>query len=583
MRCMVRQDTAYFDIFPSGILQERLNQDAEAVATKLFDTPLEFVHNICMVISNIYAVYRLKPQLIFVPLPIISVAQYYIFQYMARIEERMRKISEQSAAGTIEVIKEIRTVREFAMETEEADKFAAHASYRAGLEEYGSALNNLVFISPLICTMCAVRNLTTYACGFYIVSQSLTIGQTCQIAFAADHMQHCIRELISMVPSAAKALNPLGRVCDMLTSKSKIEPSPNDPPKFKPDKFMGHIEFKEVDFTFPCEPNKQILTRLSFVINSGEKVAFVGSTGCGKSTTIKLIERFCEPNAGEILLDGRNIAEYDVHHLRQHMSVVAQDNILFSTTIRENIIYGLPRDRRESVTDFEIEQACLRANAWAFIQEFPRKLETYAGERGVKLSGGQKQRLAIARAIIRNPTIVLLDEATSALDSKAEGVVQAALDKMVEDKKTGCTIMVAHRLTTIKKCDRIIVMDHGRIKEEGPHDELLKIPIQKEADGSMITGWYHDLWQTQMGQAEESKGSKLQAARIKELEAEVRCLRTAALRLDVQPVQRPQMGKVCRPGAPVRLSLMRTRTSEDVTETTPPAALRLNRTATTFI
>merc|ERR1711881_538610 len=203
---------------------------------------------------------------------------------------------------------------------------------------------------------------------------------------------------------------------------------------------------------------KKILFQLSFKISPGEKVGFVGATGSGKSTSIKLIERFYEPQAGTITLDGKDIAEYDVHHLRRHMSVVAQDNMLFSTTIRENIIYGLPRERRESITDAEVEDACRKANAWVFVNEFPRKLETYAGERGVKLSGGQKQRLAIARAIIRKPTIVLLDEATSALDSKAEVVVKGALDEMIDDQANGSTIIIAHRLSTLRTCDRIVVM-----------------------------------------------------------------------------------------------------------------------------
>merc|ERR1712039_834 len=150
-------------------------------------------------------------------------------------------------------------------------------------------------------------------------------------------------------------------------------------------------------------------------------------------------------------------------------------------------------ERREAITDAEIEEACRRANAWQFINDFPRKLETYAGERGVKLSGGQKQRLAIARAIIRKPTIVLLDEATSALDSKAEGVVQAALDRMIEANRAGCTIMIAHRLATVKTCDKIIVMSKGHRVEEGSHGELLKIPIEKTASGQMLSGWYHDL------------------------------------------------------------------------------------------
>merc|ERR1719326_593696 len=527
MHALVRQDTAFFDIFPSGILQERLNNDAEQLASKLFDLPMTMIHNSFMLISNVYVVYTMKRELfsmIFIPLPIVSIAQYFIIKFMERLGERQRKIAEHAAAGTMEVLKEIRTVREFAMEVEEADNFYANSSYRAGIEEFGEAINHIIFIAPLVCMFIGSRLLSTYLAGTYVAVKTMTVGQAIQVGFIGDHLQHVIRELMMLTPDIIKVINPLGRVCDMLASQPKIEPLPTDEPKLQPQKYHGHIVFKDVDFTYPSEPQKQILFGLSFEVKPGERVAFVGSTGCGKSSSIKLIERFYSPQAGTITLDGRNIADYDLYHLRRNMSVVAQDNMLFSTTMRENITYGLPRERREAIQDWEIEDACRKANAWTFINEFPRKLETYAGERGVKLSGGQKQRLAIARAIIRKPTIILLDEATSALDSKAEGVVQAALDRMIGQNSQGCTLMIAHRLSTVKNCDRILCLDKGQVAEMGTHDELLEIDIEKDDDGKTIAGLYHDLWATQMGDnAKELAAAKTAAAaaeaRLAELEA----------------------------------------------------------------
>lgn len=508
MSSMVRQDMKFFDIFSSGILQERLNNDAEQLASRLFHIPNRLVHLVFLLISVMYSLWNLSPQLfytIIVPIPLASTASYFIIRCMHKMHKRQRKIGEHTAANTMEILKEIRTVREFAMEVEEADKFAANSAYRAEIEEYASALHHIVLISPLICLFDGMRFFCTYLGGWYVSVGMLTVGQAIQAGSLANDLQHIVREFFHATPELVQIFEPLGRVCDLLNAKPKIEPHPDSPPKLKPESFEGAIEFKDVDFTFPSEPTKQILHKLSFKISPGEKVGFVGGTGSGKSTSIKLIERFYEPQAGTITLDGKNLDEYDVHHLRRHMSVVAQDNMLFSTTIRENIIYGLPRELRESITDSEIEEACRKANAWVFINEFPRKLETYCGERGVKLSGGQKQRLAIARAIIRKPKIILLDEATSALDSKAEVVVKDALEEMIAQNKTGCTIVIAHRLTTVKNLDRIVVMDKGCIKEAGSHEELMKIPIEKSPDGAMLSGWYHDLWQTQHGKEENTE------------------------------------------------------------------------------
>jgi ABC-type multidrug transport system fused ATPase/permease subunit len=605
MANMMRQDMKFFDIYPSGILQERLNNDAERLSSKLFHLPLRLVDSFCRLLSCIFMLYNLEPQLFYtvvVPIPVIAVASHFIIKFMRKLEERQRKIGEHVAANTMEVLKEIRTVREFAMEGEEADKFAASSTYRAEIEQYASGMQHIVLISPLVCLFEGMRFLCVYLGGTFVFSGSLTAGEAVMAAGLAGDMTHMIRSFFDIMPEVVSMLQPLGRVCAMLSVTPRIEPYPGSVEKLKPEKFRGAIEFKNVCFTFPSEPLKQVLFDLSWSVSPGEKVGFVGGTGCGKSTSLYLIERWYAPQTGSITLDGLPLEDYDVHHLRRHMSVVAQSTCLFSTTIRENIVYGLPREVRDRITDADVEDACRKANAWGFICDFPRKLETYAGERGVKLSGGQKQRLAIARAIIRKPTIILLDEATSALDSKAEVVVQEALDKMVDDQAeaNGCTLMIAHRLSTLRTCNRIIVMDKGHIKESGSHDELMALEVEKDSSGNMLTGWYRDLYETQHGKQDAKQAEQEEQAELKKLRKVLARVRreiwevradNSRLKCKAADKAKAKLGRAKRPDIPPpALDLKRalsatgnTSTSASDEETTPPPPhLSLDRASTTF-
>ncbi|GAB4204591.1 MAG: ABC transporter transmembrane domain-containing protein [Bacteroidia bacterium] len=228
----------------------------------------------------------------------------------------------------------------------------------------------------------------------------------------------------------------------------------------------GNIEFQNVCFSYPSRKNFKVLNNISFSVKAGEQIALVGSSGSGKSTIAQLILRFYEPDSGKILADGKNYTEYDLSFYRQHIAIVPQDVMLFGGTIYENIRYG-----KINATESEIIEAAKQANAHDFIMQFPDQFNTIVGDRGIQLSGGQRQRIAIARALLRNPAILILDEATSNLDAESERLVQMALDTLMKNRTS---IVIAHRLSTIRKADNIIVLQQGNIVQQGTYDELMK-------------------------------------------------------------------------------------------------------------
>lgn len=240
----------------------------------------------------------------------------------------------------------------------------------------------------------------------------------------------------------------------------------NDPKGDHPVKIEGDIEFRDVQFTYPSRPDSKILKGLNMTIPKGKKVALVGETGCGKSTTIQMIERYYDPTNGDVLIDGKNIKDYNMTSLRKFIGYVGQEPVLFATTIRENLLIAKPTASEE-----EIIEALKKANAYGFIELLEKKLDTFVGSGGSQLSGGQKQRISIARSILQDPTILLLDEATSALDHRNEREIQETLDKF---SKNRTTVTIAHRLSTVINSDIIFVFDKGLVVEQGSHEELIK-------------------------------------------------------------------------------------------------------------
>lgn len=268
----------------------------------------------------------------------------------------------------------------------------------------------------------------------------------------------------------SKARNAANELRKLWDRKPTIDPWSPDGEKV--DHIEGHVEFRDVHFRYPTRPDVPVLRGLNITVKPGQYIALVGASGCGKSTTIALMERFYDPLAGGVFVDGREISMLELNEYRSHIALVSQEPTLYQGTIKENILLGLGSADESEVEDERIIQACKDANIYDFIISLPDGFATHVGQKAALLSGGQKQRIAIARALLRNPKVLLLDEATSALDSESEKVVQAALDKAAKGRTT---IAVAHRLSTIQAADCIYVIDRGIVIESGTHQELMKI------------------------------------------------------------------------------------------------------------
>nr|GMC86341.1 ABC transporter B family member 1 [Ipomoea batatas] len=310
----------------------------------------------------------------------------------------------------------------------------------------------------------------SYAVGLWYASwlvkhQISDFSKTIRVFMVLMVSANGAAETLTLAPDFIKGGQAMRSVFDLLDRKTEIEPDDTDATPV-PDKLRGEVEFKHVDFSYPSRPDVLIFKDLNLRARAGKTLALVGPSGCGKSSVIALIQRFYEPTSGRVTVDGKDIRKYNLMSLRRHISVVPQEPCLFAATIYENIAYG-----HESATEAEIIEAATLANAHKFISSLPDGYKTFVGERGAQLSGGQKQRIAVARAFLRKAEVMLLDEATSALDAESERCVQEALERACAGKTT---IVVAHRLSTIRNAHSIAVIDDGKVAEQGSHSHLLK-------------------------------------------------------------------------------------------------------------
>ncbi|RAU82336.1 ABC transporter ATP-binding protein [Pontibacter arcticus] len=386
-----------------------------------------------------------------------------------KIKALSKKTQDELANTNViveETLQAINTVKAFTNEMFEVGRYQASLG-RAVQTALSTAYYRGAFITFIIIGLFGGIILVIWYGATLVQNGDLSIGDLISFIIYTVFIGASVGGLGDLYGKVQSALGATERILEILNEEeettSKALRSLNEIPKL-----AGNISYKNVAFAYPTRTDIAVLNNINLSINAGEKIALVGPSGAGKSTIAQLLMRFYDVAAGSITVDGKDIRDIDLTTLRANIGIVPQEVLLFGGTIRENIAYGRPE-----ATEAEITAAAQQANAWNFIQTFPEGMETLVGERGIKLSGGQRQRVAIARAILKNPAILILDEATSALDSESEQLVQQAMHQLMQNRTT---IVIAHRLATIRKVDKILVIDGGAIVEEGSHDELSANP-----------------------------------------------------------------------------------------------------------
>ena len=397
-------------------------------------------------------------------IPVLLACGFFRFWILARFEARSKKAYEGSASYACEATSAIRTVASLTREDDVWENYHERLVLQGKKSLVSIAKSSLLYAMSQSATFLAMALGFWYG-GTLIGNLEYSLFQFFVCFSAVIFGAQSAGTVFSFAPDMGKAKHAAQRLKVLFDRKPAIDTWSTDGDEV--DEIDGTVEFRDVHFRYPTRPEQPVLRGLNLTVKPGQYVALVGASGCGKSTTIQLMERFYDPLAGGVFVDGKDISSYNVNNYRGFLSLVSQEPTLYQGTVKENVLLGVTDDE---VPDERIIQACKDANIYDFIMSLPDAFETVVGSKGSMLSGGQKQRIAIARALLRDPKILLLDEATSALDSESEKVVQAALDKAAKGRTT---IAVAHRLSTIQNADMIYVFDQGRIVENGTHDELL--------------------------------------------------------------------------------------------------------------
>jgi len=453
---------AFYTRRSTGELMSRLTFDIESLGAAATDFFRDALREPLNILGLLLLLFMIKWQLALFSLVILPCAIYPIVKFGKKIRKRGLYMHERRAAlDTVlqETISGIRIVKAFGMEDYERRRFAE------ANEQVFQAMMRVIRVdaltSPVLEILGAVGiALAVWAGGYLVYSRALSPGAFMAFLGALASLYQPIKRLSQIHNDIQRGLAGVKRVFEVMDTRPEVAERPG---AIALGRMQEGVEFHEVSFGYA--PDRMVLEGISFRAKLGEIVAIVGSSGAGKTTLVNLLPRFYDPTAGTITIDRVDIRRVTIRSLREQMGIVTQDTILFDDTVFNNIAYGQP-----DVTPAQVTEAARIANAEEFIAALPEGYHTRIGERGVRLSGGQKQRIAIARAILKNPPLLILDEATSALDAESERLVQEALDRLMQNRTS---FVIAHRLSTIIRADKILVLDGGRLVEQGTHAELM--------------------------------------------------------------------------------------------------------------
>lgn len=467
---LISSPMSFFSQRRVGELSSRLSADISLLQETFTITIAELIRQVITVPVGLFFLIYISGRLtvfIIALIPIIALIGVFFGKYIKKLSVLAQDDITESNKVVDETLHGITSVKAYANEFFEILRYkkSIDQSVNTSIKRAkwrGMFIGLIMFVSGSALMAIIWYGLHMVAINEADPTKGITIGELLQFALYSAFIGVSFGGTADLFAQLQKSIGATESLMDILeetTEQISIE-------KAEKISIQGNIEFKDVGFSYPSRRDIQVLKNISFKVNAGNQIAFVGPSGSGKSTIAALMFRFYNPEKGSITIDGKDINDYQLSAIRNEMALVPQEVMLFGGTIKENIEYGKPGASKE-----EIFEAAKQANALEFIESFPDKFETIVGDRGVQLSGGQKQRIAIARAILKNPSILVLDEATSALDSEGERLVQEALDRLMKGRTS---LVIAHRLSTIKNASSIIVLDNGQIKETGTHAELIK-------------------------------------------------------------------------------------------------------------